>query len=210
MSVEHAVTWNSIAEVEARPRRQTAVFKVSWTSKKERSNEIEILAKRLLVDGAEYLRNTIGDEYDFPNQFDVRLCDRTKHGATGNEIALSVEHLSRGISNSAARELQQSLIIHELAHHFEPEREGLSMMIEIAFMLEHGRMDRIHEIETLIAEGKFPRVYLEGMEEVAEALGHLSIEQFLQQVTINDYVQLKTVFAEKMRHEIARTKTQPE
>ena len=175
----------------------------------ERSPEIEALARKLLSEGAEYLQITVGPEYDFPDHFDVRLTDRPKHGATGNEIALSVEHLSRGINNEFARELQQSLVIHELAHHFEPEREGLSMMIEIAFMLERGRMDRIHEIETLIAEGKFPRVYLEGIKEVAEALGHTSVEKFLHQATINDAGQLKTVFAEKMRHEISKTKTQP-
>lgn len=202
---EQPVIWEPIRE--AKPRSRKAIFEISWTSKTERSPEIEALAKKLLSEGAEYLQIIVGPEYDFPDHFDVRLTDRPKHGAAGNEIALSVEHLSRGISNESARELQQSLIIHELAHHFEPEREGLSMMIEITFMLEHGRIDRIHEMEALIAENKFPKVYLEGLKEVAEAIGHSSIKQFFQQVTVNDAKRLETIFAKKMRHEISKSKS---
>ena len=210
MKSEQSIIWNPIPELEApkKPRTQTPNFSYEWRSKSDRNQKIEAQVREMLNIATIYLLNILENDFTFPNPLPIILSDRTKHAQGGTEgIYIAIKRLKEENPSQYQKDREQSLIIHEFVHDFD-ETETLPMMIELAYMLEKGHTERLSEITTLIGQGKFPPIYLNGLTEVAKALGYETNIEFLHGVSINDAERLKAIFAEKMQEKIANTKSQ--
>lgn len=170
-------------------------FSVSWQPGLEKDSVIEELAQELLREGIDYLRATAGDDYPVSPSYQVRLSRRQRHAAGGALIDVSAARL-KDLSNfaePAARDLEQSLIIHELVHNLQDE-EGLPMLIELTYELEKGHVDRLRQLADLLRDGKLSSPYTAGLDRIAAWLGHETSEDFLRRADNSSVEPMKKVF----------------
>ncbi len=201
--------WIPINHVHEKPRREILKLAITWDARFKDltpDEHIETYARELLEFAGTYLRNLVGNTFTFPDVFDVTISPRPRHGAGGNEIALSYASLKEGANGDEARQdVERSLLIHELVHQYDPESERLAMMVELVYVLEKGRMERLQTLKRIFTENRLESKYQDGLQFIADALEMDTIENFLDHATPGDAERLKSVFVREMREVIKTT-----
>lgn|GEM_PF-5557328 len=168
---------------------------VNETEKKQ----LEQLMRDFLAKGYAYIIQTVGENIPISRKLLVEFTKKSGHRHQGTLMEVSIDHM-RSVQTSddpKIKELQQSLIIHEVLHNLD-DAETFPMFIEIIYMLEQGQSWRIDKYAELKADGKFGPAYLKGLKQIAEWLNYSDIDELLQDIVNRDIVELKSIFKKQI------------
>jgi hypothetical protein len=209
MSGEQKFATPPIANHEHIKERIGPTFALIWLKPEERDQQLEAFATLLLEKGVQYLKATVGTDYEFARNIDVIFTPRLRHGAQGAEMRLSIGHLREAMNGGVDRiALEQSLIIHELVHGLVDEEE-LPMMIELAYIAEHGYAEqRFQKLAAIDSEGGLGKPYQEALQNIATILGAQTIQDLASlPIDASMAEKLKQTFAQEIQKEFTSKNT---
>ncbi|MEK9166855.1 MAG: hypothetical protein AAB836_00985 [Patescibacteria group bacterium] len=149
-----------------------------------------------LQNGYAYILSVLGEDAFINMKNMLRLKRQFNHDVKGgNEMSINVSRLESA-GDLYTNELEQSLITHEILHHFFWE-EHFSMFIEMIYMLDKGQVRRFDVLKSILQENRFAPPYLDGLSQISEWLGFDDIEKMLEAFPSLDLTELKRIFKEK-------------
>jgi len=190
-------------EIVETPQRRKLELSFQDTPVSKDAQDINFLksqAKALLGEGYDYFRNMAGPDFnDLSEKYVIEFVQgRFRHG--GILMHMDISLLREQANNSSeqyAKDLLQSLVVHEIGHNITSE-EDIPMFAEMIYMIEKGHGKRIEQIKEFLEDGSFEPPHIKGLAKISGWLGYSSSSEMLSAIGGKNPEELKDTFRQKL------------